>query len=75
MIKTPFEVSFLYTKGGNTMEIDTSRYREGLPQIGYAPYLIVKFTLIQLETEILQHRMKLTITCAEMYILASSLTL
>lgn len=38
MIKTPFEVSFLYTKGGNIMEIDTSRYREGLPQIGYAPY-------------------------------------
>ena len=30
MIKTPFEVSFLYTKGGNTMEIDISRYREGL---------------------------------------------
>lgn len=38
MIKTPFEVSFLYTKGENTMEIDTSRYREGLPQVGYAPY-------------------------------------
>ena len=38
IIKTPFEVSFLYTKGGNKMEIDTSRYRDGLPQIGYAPY-------------------------------------
>ena len=30
--------AFYHKKGKIKMDIDTSRYREGLPQIGYAPY-------------------------------------